>query len=138
MKRTLIVVAVILLAAGLLFAFGRPESSAVKVCRADAQQYAEEISSYESEYDSLFGATALGQRSISDLIDRNEELLTCMKTDSDHSEQYKNLIYRYGIVEGTRYLKFLLDTNQMQDFAQFERNEQAAELAKYHDKESGQ
>jgi hypothetical protein len=41
MKRTLIVVAVILFAAGLLLAFGRPESSAVKVCRADAQKFAE-------------------------------------------------------------------------------------------------
>jgi hypothetical protein len=40
MKGTLIVVGVILFAAGLLLAFGRPESSAVKVCREDAQKFA--------------------------------------------------------------------------------------------------
>jgi hypothetical protein len=125
MKRTLIVVAVILFAAGLLLAFGRPESEAVRVCRADAQKFAEETASYEAEFDSLYGATTLGQRSISDLLDRDKELVNCVKTDPRKSEQYKTLIHRDGDIEGMRYLRFLLDTNRMQDFAQFERNQQA-------------
>lgn len=87
MKRALIVVAVILFAAGLLLAFGRPESSAARVCRADAQRFAEETADYDAEYDSLYGATTLGQRSISELLDRDKELITCLETDPRHSER---------------------------------------------------
>jgi hypothetical protein len=63
MKRTLAILAIVLLSAGvLLLAIGGTQSSAVKTCREDAQRFAQENASYQAEYDSLFGATSLAQR----------------------------------------------------------------------------
>jgi hypothetical protein len=116
---------------------GRTQSSAVKVCRADAQRFAEENASYDAEYDSLFGATTLAQRQITELFDRDQELYDCLKTDPGNREEYRAVIDQNGSIEGTRYLRFLLDTKQMQDFAKYEREQQATQLASYR-KEDGQ
>jgi len=70
-----VLLAGLVIAVGLLFGLWHPESSAVKVCRADAQRFAEENASYAAEYDSLYGATTLGQHSISDLLDRERKII---------------------------------------------------------------
>ncbi len=132
MKRTLVMlIAVVALGAAALLTMGRIQSSAVRACRADAQRFAQENASYEAEYDSLFGATTLGQRSISEMLDRDNRLMECMSTDSGNKEQYRTVLYRNGFIEGMRFQRFMLDTQQMQDFAQWERNQQAAQLASY-------
>lgn len=131
MKRTLVVViAVVALAACVLFATERTESSAVKVCRADAQRFAQENASYEAEYDSLYGATTLAQRPMSELLDHDKELMGCIETDPGHKEQYKAVLYRDGFIQGNRFFAYMLDTKQLQDFARWEKNQQAIQLSR--------
>jgi hypothetical protein len=130
-KAIWVVLASLVLAIGLLFGLGRTESNAVRTCRADVQRFAQENASYEAEFDTLYGATTLGQRSISELMDRDSRLLDCMSTDASNQEQYKAVLYRSGFIEGNRFQKYLLDTQQMQDFAQWEKNQQATQLASY-------
>ena len=132
MKRMLVVlIALVALAITALFAMGRTQSSAVKTCRADARGFAQENASYEAEYDSLYGATTLAQRQITELFDRDKEMSDCLRTDPGNGKEYRAVLYRNASIEGTRYLKFLLDTKQMQDFAQWEKNQQATQLASY-------
>jgi hypothetical protein len=132
MKRAPVVLtAVLVLAAGALFGMGRTATSAVKTCRADAQGFAEENASFQAEYDRMFGATTLGQRPISELLDRDKELMGCIETDPKHDAEYRAVLYRNGFIEGNRFFKYMLDTKQLQDFAQWERGQQATQLAKY-------
>lgn len=129
MKRTLVVIAVITLAAGMLLATGRSQSSGIKLCRADVQRFARENASYEAEYDSLYGATTLAQRPTSELLDRDKELMGCIETDPGNREQYKAVLYRDGFIQGNRFFAYMLDTKQLQDFAQWEKDQQAKQLA---------
>jgi hypothetical protein len=110
----------------------KPESDAVKTCRADAQAFSEEIASYDAEFDSFFGATTLAQRSTSNLSDRDEEIIGCVSTDPANGDEYRLLLYRNESVEANRFLRFVLDTKQAGDFAEWERGQQAAQLARYH------
>jgi hypothetical protein len=132
MKRTIlvsvVVVAVVLAALG-YFGMGRAHTSAVKTCRADARLFAEENASYQAEYDGLFGATTLAQRSTRDLLDRDKELMDCMGTEPSHAEQYRAVVYQNSLTEGNRYLAYMIDTKQLQDFAQWERGQQSTQLA---------
>jgi len=121
----------LVLAVGLLFGLGHTESKEVRVCRADAQRFSQEAKSYEAEFDSLYGATTLGQRSISELLDRDVRVMQCMSTDSGNQQEYKTVLYRDGFIEGMRFQRYMLDNRQMQDFTQWEKNQQAAQLASY-------
>jgi hypothetical protein len=137
MKRMLVVlIAVVTLAAGALFAMGRSQSGAVKVCRADAQRFDQEAASYQAEYDSLYGATTLAQRPMSELLDRDKELMGYIETDPSHGEQYKTVLYRDGFIQGNRFFAYMLDTKQLQDFAKRERDQQTAQLASYRKREN--
>ena len=131
MKRTLVVLAVVVLAAGVLLVMGRTQSTAIKTCRADVRRFAQENASYEAEYDSLYGATTLAQRPLSELMDRDSRLMQCMSTDSGNQEEYKAVLYRSGFIQNNRVLKYLTDTQQLQDFAQWEKRQQATQLASY-------
>jgi|SRR5580704_598298 hypothetical protein len=123
------------LTVGLMFSLGRTQSSAVKTCRADARRFAQENASYEAEYDSLYGATTLGQRSISDFLDRDSRLMEWMSTDSGNRKEYKAVLYRDGFIQNNRVMKYLGDTQQMRDFAQWEKTQQATQLANYRSQE---
>jgi hypothetical protein len=75
MKRALMVLtAVAALAAVGFIGIGRSRTNAVKLCRADAQRFAAENASFEAEYDTQFGATAVGQLSMNRLLDRDKEI----------------------------------------------------------------
>jgi hypothetical protein len=104
MRKTIwVLLACLVVAVGALVV-GRPESSAVKLCRADAQKFAEENASYEAEYDSLYGATTLAQRPIRELLDRDDELMSCIANDPHHAEQYKAVLYRKRFYRGQQVL----------------------------------
>jgi hypothetical protein len=133
MKRTLIVlIAVTVLASVAFIGIGRSRTNAVKLCRADAQRFAAENASFDAEYDAQFGATAVGQLSMNSLLDRDKELIDCLRADPGNREQYRAVLYRNGFIEGNRFFRFVLDTKQLEDFAQWERGQQAVQLAKYH------
>jgi hypothetical protein len=134
-KAIWVVLACLMLAVGVLFGLGRTQSSAVRACRADAQRFAEENASYQAEYDSLYGATTVGQRSISDFLDRDGRLIECMSTDSGNQEEYKAVLYRDGFIENNRVMKYLGDTQQMRDFASWEKRQQETQLASYRSQE---
>jgi hypothetical protein len=54
-----------------------------------------------------------------------------MIANSGNSETYKAELYRLGFIETARFFQFALDTKQIKDFAQWEKNQQATELASY-------
>lgn len=118
-----------IVAVALVVGMRRGDSSAVKVCRADAQGFAEENDSYEAEYDTMYGATTLAQRPMSELFDRDKELASCLRTDPGNHERYRALLDRDGFIESVRFLAYLNDTKQAEDFAQWERGQQATQLA---------
>lgn len=101
-----------------------------------AQRFVDENASYDAEYDSQFGATTVGQLSTSDLLDRDTELIQCMETDSRNEKLYRAVLYRNGSIEGNRFFTYVLDTQQVPDFATWEGNEQATQLASYREKEN--
>jgi len=115
----------------LLFCTGCGRTEAVKQCRADLRQLTEETRAYEAEYTTLYGPNVISQSPIKELWEREKTLETCMIADSGNREEYKAAVYRLGFIESMRFQKFALDTKQMQDFAQWEKNQQAAELATY-------
>jgi hypothetical protein len=115
----------------LMLCTGCTQSTAAKTCRADAQRFADENASFEAEYDTQFGATTVGQLSINDFLDRDKELMDCIQTDPHNQAQYRAVLYRNGFIEGNRFSKFMLDTQQLQDFAAWERGQQATQLANY-------
>ena len=115
----------------LLLGTGCGSTEAVKQCRADAQRFADENASFEAEYDSQFGATKVGQLSTGDLLGRDQELMGCIQADPHNGAQYRAVLYRNGFIEGGRFQKFLLDSEQMSDFGQWEANQQATQLASY-------
>ncbi len=126
--RTLSMLAVV---AALMFCAGCGQSEAVKQCRADLQTFAEESSSYEAEYSTVYGPTALSQRPIVDIWDRELRLGTCMTTDTGKREEYKAEVYHLGFIESTRYDKFVRETEQISDFVEWEKGQQETTLANY-------
>lgn len=115
----------------LLLCAGCTQSTAVKTCRADVQQFENDNASYEAEYDTQFGATTVGQLSINDLLARDNEMADCMQADPHNRARYRAVFYRDSSIEGERYLKYMLDTHQLQDFAAWEQGQQATQLASY-------
>jgi hypothetical protein len=129
--RLLTALAGVALAVLVLCTVGCTQSSAVRTCRADAQQFENDNASYEAEYDSLLGATKVGQLTTSDLLGRDQELIQCMQTDPHNKAQYKAVLYRNGFIEGERVQKFLMASEQMHDFGIWEQTQQATTLASY-------
>ncbi|HET9406018.1 MAG TPA: hypothetical protein VFO39_02160 [Candidatus Sulfotelmatobacter sp.] len=109
----------------------KPQSTAVKTCRVDARAFATEDASYDAEYDSLYGTTTLAQRSMSDLLDRDKELIGCLSVDRANRDNYRALLYRNEAIESDRLMQFVLNSKQADEFAQWERGQQSAQLAKY-------
>jgi hypothetical protein len=131
MQRILVMLLAVLVGGvGLLLAMGRTESGDVKLCRSNAQRFSQETAGYEAGLDALYGNTTLGQRTISELADRDKQLTKCMQMDPNQREQYKTILRRNRSIEGLRYFKFLLDTDQMQNYEAYERTQQATAAAK--------
>jgi hypothetical protein len=125
---------VLLVASGLavlLLCGGCGQTAAVKQCRADLQTITQETNSYEAEYTDLYGPTVLSQRSINELWDHESDLYTCMATDPSKRGEYKAELYRIGFIESTRYLQFVRETKQLQDFVSWEKSQQETTLASY-------
>jgi hypothetical protein len=60
--------------------------------------------------------------------------MQCIGTDGRNEKLYRAVLYRDGFIEGNRFFKYMLDTQQLQDFARWERNQQATQLASYRGK----
>jgi hypothetical protein len=94
-------------AAAFVFCAGCGQTEAVKQYRADLQTSTEESNSYDVEYSSVYGPTALSQRPIVDIWYRELKLGACMTTDAGKSDEYKAELHHIGFIEGTRNTKFI-------------------------------
>jgi hypothetical protein len=61
----------------------------------------------------------------------DQELMGCIRTDPRNKAQYRAVLHRSGFIEGDRFFKYMLDTQQLQDFAAWEKGQQATQLASY-------
>ena len=66
------------------------------------------------------GLPLSGKLSTSDLLDRDTELMQCIETDPRNGAQYRAVLYRDGFIEGNRFFKYMLCTQQLPDFATWE------------------
>lgn len=96
-------------------------------CLADARQFISEVYEHRSAVDDSgqFG-TALGQLPTTKLLDRDSEMISCIATDADHRAYYREVLDKDDSVKSERFLRYLLDTEQIQDFGRWEQQKQAA------------
>jgi hypothetical protein len=95
-------------------------------CMADAERFIADVEKQRNTFDEtgMFG-TALGQLSTRELLSRNEELVGCTASDPGHHALYREALDNNDSVESDRFLKYLNDTQQTQDFARWEQQRQA-------------
>jgi len=99
----------------------------VSKCRADAGQFISEVNEHRKTFDTRGQfATALGQVPTTELLDRDSEMISCIASDPRHKERYREALDMNDSVESERYVRFLLDTEQMPAFTEWERQKQAA------------
>jgi hypothetical protein len=55
--------------------------------------------------------------------------MDCMGTDPGNRKQYRALLYRNGFIEGDRFFSYMLDTKQLEDFAQRATGGSVAEIS---------
>ena len=125
MKYTLAVIVALLLGTGCT----RPKQ--ISKCMVDADTILDEV----QEHRAIYGqggqfATPLGQRSISELFDRDQEMISCIASDPANRSHYREALDADDVVKSYRFLQYMLDTEQMQDFRQWEERQQTKPLAR--------
>jgi hypothetical protein len=79
---------------------------------------------------------------MSELLDRDEELVGCMKTDPSRSDEYKAVLYRDGFIQGNRFFAYMPTPNNCKTSRSGKRtnrqpNWQATEKAQINESHSG-
>jgi hypothetical protein len=114
---------------GVVFAFGTgcSHTSVAGKCKTEADQIVSEVKEHRSVYSSLGQfATPLGQRSTSELLARDQEMISCISKDPANRSQYRQALDMDDTVKSDRFTRYLLDSDQMQWFGQWERTKQAS------------
>ena len=95
----------------------------------DADRIIDDVSEHRAVYgpSGQFG-TPLGQRPTRDLFDRDKEMISCIASDPENLPHYRQALDMDDTVESDRFLRYLLDTQQMHDFGQWEEQKQTAAL----------
>ena len=122
MKHLLVLIAVLMLGTGCT----RPPKQMSK-CMTDADQIISEV----NEHRAVFGAsgqfgTPIGQRPLAELLDRDQEMISCIAFDPANRTHYREALDMDDGVKSDRFLRYLLDTEHMQDFGRWEEEEQSA------------
>jgi hypothetical protein len=106
---------------------GCTRSKPVSKCMTDADRIIDEVQEHRAVYgpSGQFG-TPLGQRSTSELLDRDEQMIACIASDPENRSHYRQALDMNDTVKSDRFLRFLLDTEQMQKFGEWERDKQTA------------
>jgi hypothetical protein len=121
MKRILVLVALLVLGTGCT----RPPKQISK-CVTDADRTIDEVQEHRAVYGpSGQFATPLGQRSISELFDRDQEMISCIASDPANRLHYRQALDMNDGVKSDRFLRYLLDTSQMRDFGRWESEKQS-------------
>jgi hypothetical protein len=101
-------------------------TSVADKCMTDARQFISEVNEHRSTYnDSGMFATALGQRATGEMFNRDDEMIGCIANDAAHRVYYREALDKNESVEVDRFMRYLLDTQQMRDFGEWEREKQA-------------
>jgi hypothetical protein len=103
--------------AGLLWAHG-PE----RECISDARMIVSQVNEYHSARNNVgFFGTAVGQLYTSELMARDNEMITSANQDPANRGQYVDALDKNSSVESDRYLRFILDSEQrISDYREWE------------------
>jgi hypothetical protein len=115
---------VILLVCGV--GIGCTRAGTADKCKSDAREFISEVNEHQSSHtqSGQFG-TALGQFPTSELLDRDKEMISCIVSDPEHRAKYQEALDKNDSVTSDRFLRFLVETKQMQDFTRWEQKQQA-------------
>jgi hypothetical protein len=121
MQRILTLVVLLVIGTGCT----RPKQ--ITQCMVDADRIISEV----QEHRAVFGAagqyaTPVGQRRTVDLLDRDGKMISCIASDPANRQHYREALDMDDTVKSDRFLQYLLDTRQMQDFGQWEQQQQTA------------
>jgi hypothetical protein len=99
----------------------------VTQCMLDADRIVDEVSEHRAVYGARGQyATPVGQRRTVDLLDRDGKMISCIASDPANRQHYREALDMDDTVKSDRFLQYLLDTRQMQDFGQWEQQQQTA------------
>jgi hypothetical protein len=109
---------------------GCTRTKPVSKCMTDADRIISEVNEHRIVYGpSGQFATPLGQRSISELFDRDQEMISCIANDPANRLHYRQALDMNDGVKSDRFLRYLLDTRQMQEFSRWEEQKQTAAVS---------
>jgi len=96
-------------------------------CMTDADRIVSEVQEHRAVYGASgqFG-TPLGQRPFAQLLDRDQEMISCIASDPANRSHYRKALDMDDTVKSDRFLQYLLDRKLMQDFGQWEQQKQTA------------
>ncbi|MFY9560289.1 MAG: hypothetical protein WAQ52_08665 [Terriglobales bacterium] len=120
MKRTIVLLTVVLIVG----TGCSSRTSAADKCVADARAFVAEVDEHRAE-DRLMFESTLGQRPTRDLLDRDDEMISCIAHDPEHRAYYREALDKNDSLESDRFMRYLLDTQQMRDFGQWEEQKRA-------------
>src|ERR1700726_37620 len=119
MQRILALVVLLVIGTGCT----RPKQ--ITQCMVDADRIVDEVSEHRAVYGARGQyATPIGQRRTFDLMDRDEEMISCIANDPANRAHYREALDLDDTVKSDRFLRYLLDRKQMQDFGQWEAEKQ--------------
>jgi hypothetical protein len=99
----------------------------VSKCMTDADRIIDEAQEHRAVYGEAGQfATPLGQRRTFDLMDRDQEMISCIASDPANRSHYREALDADDVEKGYRFLQYLLDTQQMPEFARWEEQKQTA------------
>jgi hypothetical protein len=124
MKRILALVVLLVIGTGCT----RPKQ--ITQCMVDADGIISEVEQHRAVYgEGGQFATPLGQRSISNLFDRDKEMISCIASDPANRPYYRQALDMDDVEKSYRFLQYLLDTQQMPEFARWEEQKQMAAVS---------
>jgi hypothetical protein len=123
MKRILAVVALLMIGTGCT------RTRPVSKCMSEADRIISEVQEHRGVYGAAgqYG-TPLGQRRTFDLMDRDEEMISCIASDPANRLRYREALDADDTVKTYRFLQYMLETEQMQDFGRWEEQKQTAAM----------
>jgi hypothetical protein len=95
-------------------------------CTVDANRIIDEVQEHRIVYGAAGQfATPLGQRPTAQLFDRDQEMISCIASDPANRSHYRQAMDLDDSVKVGRFMQYMLETEQMQDFGHWESERQS-------------
>ena len=104
-----------------------PEPSAVGKCRADAKLWENELIEHEGNLtnaDSQWQSSDVGQVDLATWMDRQQQMGACLDIDGRQHEHYARVARRIDGVVSSRFLDYIVKTQQSRQYAEWEKQQQ--------------